>query len=108
MILVKNSIKPQRFGYAALAIWFLACLWQGMSFVMAGLIGTTVGGDIGAIIFSAMSIIGLVMYISGLIFGGIALKRDIKKVVAWISLVLHSALLFFTVVLIIVGFVVRF
>ncbi len=103
-----RHIKPQRFGLIALAIWFLACLWQAMGFIIAGLIGTAIGSNTGAIIFSVISIVGLIMYVSGIVFSGISLKRDIKKVVAWISLALHCGLFFFTVALIIAGFVVRF
>lgn len=105
---IYRLIQPQRFGYTALAIWFLACLWQAMSFVMAGLIGSASGGNTGAYIFTAGSLVGIVLYTIGIVVSLIGLKRDSKKAFAWISLGLQAFFLLLTITLVVGGFVIRF
>lgn len=98
----------KRFGLIAFGTWIAATVWQGMSFIVAGLIGSVSGGNTGAYIFTAGSLVGIVLYTIGIVVSLIGLKRDSKKTFAWISLGLQAFFLLLTITLVVGGFVIRF
>lgn len=80
-------------GYIALGIWFCVSVFEVISFVLAGIIGTFIEQEIGLLVFVILSAFGFICGLIGASLAIISIVRNKGKAVGITALILNLILL---------------